>query len=427
MERKSIGTFIAALRRASGMTQKELAEKLSVSDKAVSRWERDESLPDLLLLPVIADVFHITVDELLRGERKAQETLSEQEDTESAAETARLRKQTKRVLTVQMNRLRNRNCIALGVGMLGLLGAVICNFGMSQGFLAACIGGLCVGAAAVMTAFFAQGAWQAADDEDYDTQSVREYRVQVIKWCKWMAAALAGMLAVCLPMSLSALQSYGFRDVYLEAGAWMRYSVICLAIMETVVSAVFWYVNRKLEEKELLPKGTDVSLHGWCVGVLSATMVFTLLMMWIVPQFELYQIGSGTTYTSVEEFKQAMDALLLEEKESGRTDGAWSVVPFRSTGTEPVEIETTEVLLSKIYDQQGNVVLEYQKPVSIKKISYSVSDENVWFRVFNDADYRRITAARENIITLLTITLVLEPAIAYGVYAMVLRLHRKTK
>ena len=47
MERKSIGAFISALRKSNGMTQKELAEKLCVSDKAVSRWERDESAPDL--------------------------------------------------------------------------------------------------------------------------------------------------------------------------------------------------------------------------------------------------------------------------------------------------------------------------------------------------------------------------------------------
>ena len=59
MERKSIGTLIAALRRANGMTQKDLAEMLHVSDKAVSRWERDESMPDLAVLPQIADVFQI--------------------------------------------------------------------------------------------------------------------------------------------------------------------------------------------------------------------------------------------------------------------------------------------------------------------------------------------------------------------------------
>lgn len=71
METRTIGKFIATLRKASGMTQKELAEKLNVSDKSVSRWERDEGAPDLSLIPVIAEVFGVTCDELLRGERRS--------------------------------------------------------------------------------------------------------------------------------------------------------------------------------------------------------------------------------------------------------------------------------------------------------------------------------------------------------------------
>ena len=66
MEKATIGGFIAILRKANGMTQKELAEKLNVSDKTISRWERDECAPDLTLIPVIADLFHVTTDELLR-------------------------------------------------------------------------------------------------------------------------------------------------------------------------------------------------------------------------------------------------------------------------------------------------------------------------------------------------------------------------
>ena len=50
MEKKTIGKFISALRKANGMTQKELGEKLYVSDKTVSRWECDECAPDLSLL-----------------------------------------------------------------------------------------------------------------------------------------------------------------------------------------------------------------------------------------------------------------------------------------------------------------------------------------------------------------------------------------
>ena len=73
MEKKTIGKFISALRRANGMTQKQLGEKLYVSDKTVSRWEREECTPELSLIPAIAEIFGITTDELLRGERNSED------------------------------------------------------------------------------------------------------------------------------------------------------------------------------------------------------------------------------------------------------------------------------------------------------------------------------------------------------------------
>lgn len=66
MEKKTIGSFIAALRKANGMTQQELADRLGVSNKAVSRWERDENAPDLSLIPAIAEIFGVTCDELFK-------------------------------------------------------------------------------------------------------------------------------------------------------------------------------------------------------------------------------------------------------------------------------------------------------------------------------------------------------------------------
>lgn len=69
MEKKSIGIFICTLRKANGLTQQDLADRLHVSNKTVSRWERDESSPELALVPVIAELFGVTSDELLRGER----------------------------------------------------------------------------------------------------------------------------------------------------------------------------------------------------------------------------------------------------------------------------------------------------------------------------------------------------------------------
>ena len=73
MDRMSIGPFIAALRKARGLTQKELAAMLSVSDKTVSRWETGDGTPELALIPVLAEIFGVTCDELLRGERRPQD------------------------------------------------------------------------------------------------------------------------------------------------------------------------------------------------------------------------------------------------------------------------------------------------------------------------------------------------------------------
>ncbi len=61
-----IAANITSLRRESGMTQVELAEKLNYSDKAVSKWERGESVPDIAVLKRIADMFEVTVDYLLK-------------------------------------------------------------------------------------------------------------------------------------------------------------------------------------------------------------------------------------------------------------------------------------------------------------------------------------------------------------------------
>lgn len=69
MDQKTMGSFIAALRKTSGMTQRQLAEMLAVSDKTISHWERGESAPDLSMIPVLAEIFGVTCDEILKGEK----------------------------------------------------------------------------------------------------------------------------------------------------------------------------------------------------------------------------------------------------------------------------------------------------------------------------------------------------------------------
>ena len=67
---KSIGETIASLRKQKGMTQNELAEKMNVTDKAVSKWERDLSCPDINTISKLADILDVSVEELLKAKKK---------------------------------------------------------------------------------------------------------------------------------------------------------------------------------------------------------------------------------------------------------------------------------------------------------------------------------------------------------------------
>ena len=69
----TMGMMIASLRREQKMTQAELAQKMSVTDKAVSKWERDISYPDISSLPKLAEILNISIDELMQVKNSVQD------------------------------------------------------------------------------------------------------------------------------------------------------------------------------------------------------------------------------------------------------------------------------------------------------------------------------------------------------------------
>lgn len=80
MDKNITGRFIAELRKQKGFTQKELAEKLMVTDKAISRWETGKGLPDTSLLKPLGDVLGVSITELLSGKRIEEVDMKEQAD-----------------------------------------------------------------------------------------------------------------------------------------------------------------------------------------------------------------------------------------------------------------------------------------------------------------------------------------------------------
>ncbi len=76
IDKKEFGLFVAELRKEKGLKQKELAAKLLISDKAVSKWETGLSMPDITLLVPLADILDVTVTELLECRRMTAETMT---------------------------------------------------------------------------------------------------------------------------------------------------------------------------------------------------------------------------------------------------------------------------------------------------------------------------------------------------------------
>lgn len=88
IDKKQFGAFVASLRKEKGMTQKELADVLCISDKAVSKWETGVSLPDTTLLMPLANQLEVTVTELLMCKRMPQDDALNPEKVEDIVQAA---------------------------------------------------------------------------------------------------------------------------------------------------------------------------------------------------------------------------------------------------------------------------------------------------------------------------------------------------
>ena len=81
MDQQKIGEFLKTLRKETCLTQEELADKMNVSRRTVSRWETGSNLPDLALLVELADLYDVDMRELFNGERKNEKVDKELKET----------------------------------------------------------------------------------------------------------------------------------------------------------------------------------------------------------------------------------------------------------------------------------------------------------------------------------------------------------
>ena len=241
MEKMTIGKFIAALRRAHGMTQKELGEKLYVSDKTVSRWERDECTPELNLIPAIAEIFGVTSDELLRGQRRA--------DGDTAPEAvARLKsksdKQWRAMLQRRATRFHNLSLISRGVALVGLIAAAICDLCFNRALLGFCLGLVFVIAAAICQLCFDASARLHTDEDEPERHGeIRAFNDAVTHTGVAVFSLIGALLAFLLPLLL--VEAYHG----LATGSWLL-----LGLGTTAIALVAGHIVYVLAVRDALTR-----------------------------------------------------------------------------------------------------------------------------------------------------------------------------
>lgn len=191
MEAKTMGSFLAALRKAAGMTQRELAEQLHVSDKAVSRWERDACAPDLALIPVIAEIFSVTCDELLRGGR---------DRGDQTGDPAKADKQRQWILRKTRSKFISHTLLALLGPALGAVAAAGAVLGFQRAVLGFWLGAAgCLVGAVVQLVLWNGAVLSLSDDRAGDAAGLCRY--ELLRRTEGALLICAGVLAALLPLN----------------------------------------------------------------------------------------------------------------------------------------------------------------------------------------------------------------------------------
>ena len=372
MEKKTIGGFIAALRKANGMTQKELAEQLHVSDKTVSRWERDDGAPDLAVVPVLAEIFGVTCDELLRGERKPPAARAETAEPSEIAPKAE--KQRQRLLKLTLSQYKNRTCIAMGVSVTGVIAALICDLAFLKAVLGFFLGAIFFAASIVCQAVFINKAFFSVEDAGLEENVRSGFKRSVIRLAERSIGLTAAFLGFTLPLLLAdanmglALDSVLLWGSVGAAGFLLVYAVVLYFLHASFLRKGVY----ALSEKETAVYYRNHKLKRSCAIVLAVILAATFVgHQFATSIWGPYSIMKGTTFADYDSFIQYMQQDIPADSDGHAGE------PKQSAAQLPDGIGE-EALTRRLEDSNGNVVCEYiDRNESVVSLRYTPKDGTI--------------------------------------------------
>jgi transcriptional regulator with XRE-family HTH domain len=250
MDAVKTGTYLALLRKTTGMTQQEVADRLGVSNKTISKWESGGGFPDITVLPALAELYHVAVDDILAGE-----TLSDRRRAETAAETGA----QKRRLLVRL-RIRFDICFAMGLAL-----AVIALFQIPY----VSLGALPLSAALLWAGYVQTAHPIRCGDVDVDAAF----------WKNIYQKLLAAVLI--LWWGLTHMVHWGNREVDWSTGT-IRYSSDSwmMLLLCAGIPVILWALSRGLRKNA----GAEVKLlsKGWRRAVVWLLWGLAFFTVWRV-------------------------------------------------------------------------------------------------------------------------------------------------
>ena len=420
MEKKTIGKFIAVLRKANGMTQKDLGDRLFVSDKTVSRWERDECDPELSLIPAIAEIFGITTDELLRGEKNNPNAPS----ADDSKPSAKAEKQFKAMLFGRKRKFDNLTLISVGISLLGLIVGMIINLGFSKGLIAFFVSSAFLLAGVICQICFTSNA-RTVINEDDDYREISE-TANTLFLQKSIAVYFANIaiFAFCLPL-VTLINGANFG---LEFGSWLLYGIAFASIGIILTYLIYRIIIKPalIRRSILIFNEAGLSHEKYSRKLLirlsSVSLVIAILLgiaISVIESLSSTRFADKIVLETPEEFKEYMESSYDESKnESGEwyydADGnlVGSALIIDEDNPEPFK---NSVVLK---DKHGNEILEYYYHNNLySRIEYNTeSEDRCPIIVYTRDAMREANTLKSGIKTMLAIAIFAEVAIFAGIY-----------
>ena len=439
MERKSIGSFIAALRRANGLTQKQLAEKLNVSDKAVSRWERDECAPDLSLIPVIAEIFDVTADELLCGERRT--------NSDEVTKPKRIEKQKQRILTQAMSKFRLQSLISFGISLAALITMIILEMLIENHYLTLLFTSILIIASTVCEAVFLGNIINSSSDEEFDDISTDKFRVRAVDFSKILFAVNFAILFIYIALLsflpfCSGVNSNSFYEMFSALSpnnpshSIFSPDVILIALLYAggaviLFKAIWSFVLKALAKRNIYAvdeRGKRlIEFKKRFLTVATAAIAVTLLICVQAGSYNFIWsniIVSGIQFDSPEAFKEYAEADAQIGKDAIYTLAGLTVEVISGDTTVNYDLDEEEWYSDEeIVDSNGNVLLTFKWKNS-EMYTYSYDHENPETTIVAQTQ-ESLYQAQAMLRLISTAVIMLEIIVTYVLYAVLLRRKKK--